>query len=97
MTVGATVTAGDVNSTAAQIARMVFNTFRAVEQFQEWLATKTENDLIALGFTSGEVAILKSSFTDLDKVRQVFEGSATQASAYDARTFAKQLLGCGLY
>lgn len=97
MSVGATSTQAEINATAAQIARSLFNTMRSIEQFDSWLDTQSEADLVARGFTSGEVAILKSAFVDLDKIRTVFEGTATQGSAYDARVFSKQLLGCGLY
>lgn len=97
MSVGATSTQAEVNATAAQVARSLFNTMRSVEQFKAWLDTQSESDLTARGFTSGEVAVLKSALGDLDTLRTVFEGTATQGTAYDFRTFSKLLLGCGLY
>jgi hypothetical protein len=97
MTVGATVSQVEINSAAAQIARQVFSGMNNVQQMKAWLDTQIDADLIALGYTSGEVAILKSAFTDLDKIRQIFEGSEIQATQYDARTFSKLLLGIALY
>ena len=44
------------------------------------------------GVHHGEVAILKSAFTDLDKLYGIFRGTQTQASGYDFTTFAGQLI-----
>ena len=97
MTVGATISQNEINSAAAQIARQVFGALNNVQQMKAWLDTQIDADLIALGFTAGEVATLKSAFTDLDKIRQIFQGLEVQATQYDARTFSKLLLGVALY
>lgn len=97
MAVGGTVTINEINSAASQIARQVFSALQNAQQMKAWLDGKLDADLIALGFSSGDVAILKSAFTDLDKVRQIFEGSITQSTTYDFRQFSKQLLGIAIY
>lgn len=96
--VGASVTAADINSTSAQLVRMVFSALTSVQQFKEGcLDTLTDADLIMLGYTAGEVALLRSAVGDLDQLRDLWDGGATLAVAKDFRVFAKRLLGTGLY
>jgi hypothetical protein len=66
---------------------------RNVQIFKAFLDTQTDAALQALGYSAGDVAVLRSAYTDLDKLRQVYEGVATQGTTYDFRTFAKQLVG----
>jgi hypothetical protein len=49
------------------------------------------------GYTLNEANQLKSAAADLDKLRTIFIGTATQATTYDFRTFSKLLLGPGNY
>jgi hypothetical protein len=97
MPVGLPVTKGDVNTTFTTVVRQLFNTFLIVQQFQGYLAATPDADLTAIGFTSGEVAQIKSAIADADQLRQVWEGTATRSPAYDYRTFTKLGLGTGLY
>lgn len=97
MALGGSITVADINSAAAQISRQMFSAMKNAQQMQAWLATQPDATLTALGYTSGEVATLKSAFTDLDKIRQVFEGTITQATTYDFRQFSKLLLGIAVY
>lgn len=93
MSVGLSSTKADIDAQAGQTYLQVREAFRAVQLLQAFLVTRTEGDLTALGYTAGEVAQLKSAYTDLDKLRGIFEGTQTQATAYDFRTFAKLLAG----
>ena len=60
---------------------------------KEYLDTKTEQDLIGLGYTSGEVAVMKSAYTDVNQLATIFTGAAALGVAKDFRTFLKQLWG----
>ena len=93
MSVGLTASKADIDAQAGNTALTVREAFRTVQVFQAWLLTQPDANLTALGYTSGEVANLKSAFTDLDKLRTIYEGTATQTPAYDFRTFAKLLVG----
>lgn len=97
--IGQQLTGADVNATAAQIARQLYSAMANVQRFEAWLAATPDATLTSApyGLQSGDVATLKSAFTDADKLRQIFEGSATQGSAYDFRTFLKQAIGTGLF
>lgn len=97
MPVGATYTKDEINNTAGQIARQVFAAFESVEQFKVFLDTKPDADLIALSFTQAEVTLLKSAIGDLEQLSNIFLGQVNLASVKDFTTFAKQLIGTGLY
>lgn len=96
MSVGLTTNKTDLDNRAASIALTLRNTFVQIKDFKTKLDTMTNADLQALGYaiSPDEAAILKSSFTDLDQLRTVYEGTGTRTPAYDYRTFAKQLTGC---
>ena len=93
MAIGLSASKADIDAQAGNTALTVREAFRTVQVFQAWLAATPDANLVALGYTAGEVATLKSAFTDLDKLRTIYEGTATQTPAYDFRTFAKLLVG----
>lgn len=97
MPVGIPVTKADVNTAYTTLSRQLHNTFQSIQQFQTYLTATPDADLVAMGFTSGEVAQIKSGMTDADQLRQVFQGTATRNPAYDYRTFLKLGLGVGLF
>ena len=94
---GLPVTAAEINNVAGSLIRGLFASMKSVTQFKAFLDTKSENDLVLLGFTTAEVAILKSAFVDLAALVAVFEGTGTRTPAYDHRTFSKLLIGVGVY
>jgi hypothetical protein len=93
MAVGFPALKTDVDARAGQLALTVRDTLRQVQIFKAWVDTQTDAALIALGYVQADVDRLRSSFVDLDKLRSIYEGTATQASTYDFRTFAKLLVG----
>ena len=93
MAIGLSASKADIDAQAGNTALTVREAFRTVQVFQAWLAATPDGNLVALGYTAGEAATLKSAFTDLDKLRTIYEGTATQTPAYDFRTFAKLLVG----
>lgn len=103
MTVGDQVTQAEINATALQIVRQLYSAFTNIQRFQAYLTATP--DATILGYPTGgsvalvqaDINVLKSAFTDLNLLRTVFEGTATQGSLKDFRAFAGQLLGPGLY
>ena len=93
MSLGYPVAKTDVDSNAGQMALTLRNNFGAIRNFKLWLDTRTDQDLINLGYTAGEVSTLKSAFSDMDQLRTIWEGAAALAGAKDFRTFAKLLTG----
>lgn len=67
--------------------------FEDVERIATWLAGKTDSEVIALGYTSDEVALIKSSFVDLDNLRKVAYGQQAQANANNFFFWGSKLRG----
>jgi hypothetical protein len=96
VSVGYPQTKSEVDSRAGQVALAVRATLsQDVKNFKAWLDTVSDAALQAApyGYSATEASQLRSAYTDLDKLRTIYEGTATQATAYDFRTFAKLLTG----
>lgn len=95
MAVGYPVTKAGVDAQAMQLVLDLRNTLEQIAKMKVWLDGQSEADLIALGYTGGEggeVALLKSSFTDLANLHKVAIGQQSQAEANDFLFFARRLL-----
>jgi hypothetical protein len=97
MSVGLAITKQEIDSRAGDIARGFQRHFNDVATLQSYLAQTADADLVALGYTQGEVAILKSAFTDLAQLTTIWSGSATLPAAKDFRTFVRQVWGVGAF
>jgi len=75
------------------LAIAIRNDFEGIVNFKLWLDAQTDPALVALGYTSGDIANLRSALIDLDKLGQIYRGTATQSTTYDFRSFAKFLTG----
>lgn len=98
MPIGLQPTKAEIDSVAGNIAREAQALFDRVRNFKYYLDGKTTADLVALGYVesnSTEVSRLKSAIADLDTLRLIYEGAATQPALKDFRTFARQLQGMG--
>jgi antibiotic biosynthesis monooxygenase (ABM) superfamily enzyme len=93
MSVGFPTDKGTVDQRVASVAWQLRSTFEQVATIKAWLDTQTDQDLIDRGYTSGEVAVLKSAYTDLDNLGKVAHGQQAQSPANDFFFWAKQLLG----
>ena len=93
MSVGLPATKPDIDVQAGSIALRLRDVMRDIASLQTYFAATPDADLIALGYTSGEVAIVKSASSDMNQLRTIYEGAATLGSAKDFRTFAKLLIG----
>ena len=93
--IGLPLTKTELDSVMGATARDIRLSLRRAADIKYVLDQKTTQDLVDLGYTAGEVAVLKSAYTDLSKLNDIFNGSATQATAYDFRAFAKQVWGTG--
>ena len=91
MAVGIYSTKADVDMRVGGLAQSLRDNLTAMGNVKLWLDAKTDPELTDFGYTAGDIATLRSAVTDLDKVRQIYLGAATQSSTYDFRTFAKLL------
>lgn len=99
MSVGIILDKTAVDNTIGILAKSLRQTLTNIGYYKQWLDTQTDTQLRnAYGYavSPDEVAVLRSAVADLDKLRTIFEGTATQATVYDFRTFAKLLWGLGL-
>jgi hypothetical protein len=104
MAIGIPVTVNDVNNIFGGIARDLDSTMTRVLQASLWLAAQTDAALEALptggaaaSILAADAAVLRSAWADLVQAAQIYQGLLSGANyhggaAYDARTFAKQLI-----
>lgn len=97
MAVGLPVTKDEIDTRAGDVARNFQRQFENVVTMQEYLLATPEADLIALGYTPNEVAVIKTAFADLSQLGRIWIGSEALAAAKDFRTFVRQLWGVGAF
>jgi hypothetical protein len=98
MSVGLTVTKLEIDTRAGEMAKAFQRMAGDVTTLQGFLNSATEQSLIDLGYTSNEVAVLKTAITDLNQLL-VFIGYGTEglATPKDFTVFLRQLWGVGAY
>lgn len=95
MSVGFTVTKGEIDSRVGDLARTFQKLFRDEVVLKSYFDSTTDPDLQALGYTLQEVATLKSAINDLDQLRLVAEGEQDITPAKDFTAFVRLLWGLG--
>ena len=97
MAIGMQQTKGQIDSTAGLFVQLQ-NVFDQIERVQTFLLATPDATLQAApyGYTAGEVAQLKSAFTDAVQLIGIYKGTQILAVAKDFRTFSKLLVGTGL-
>jgi len=90
----ASLTLAQINSIAGSLCLQMLNLMYQIQQFQSFLAA-TDLTQAPYSMAAADQNTLKSAFTDLDQLRQVFQGLATRTPAYDYRTFVKLIDGVG--
>lgn len=93
MSVGLAIDKNVIDSRVGNLVWQLRDQLSAVQRVQEWLSTKTDQELIDMGYSAGEVAILKSAFVDLSKLVNIANGQDTQSSANDFFFWADKLTG----
>jgi len=95
MSVGLPVSKSEVDNRAGQIAKSFQKAFNDVATMQSYLVQTPNADLVALGYTDQEVATLKTAYTDLAQLADIWIGKSSLPAAKDFRTFVRQLWGVG--
>jgi hypothetical protein len=83
---GQLVTASDIHQAAGRVALNLKVMFQQAVDLNEFLIAHTEQELVALGMTAPDVALVKSALADLAYMK---------ATAFDSSSFVKQLWGLG--
>jgi len=97
MSVGLAVTKNEIDTRSGDLARTFQRLFEDVVTLQGYLSATPDADLIALGYTGGEVATLKTAAADLTQLGTIWAGQAALPAAKDFRTFVRQLWGIGAF
>lgn len=93
MAVGISTNKMTLDSQSGMLAQQIQTWSRSATSLEGYLAGATEADLIALGYTSDDVALLKSAVHDMAQLASIFFGETTQDPAYDFRTFVARIGG----
>lgn len=93
MAVGYPWTKQSVDARAGHLVLTLRESLNGIQRLHEQLAGKTTQDLVEMGWTEEEVAVLKSAFVDLDRLARVAAGEETQAQPSDFWWFARHIVG----
>lgn len=97
MSVGLAVTKAEVDTRSGDLARTFQRAFEDVVTLQGYLEATPNADLEALGYTTDEVATLKTAGTDLAQLARIWAGTEALAAPKDFRTFVRRLWGVGAF
>lgn len=97
MSVGLPVTKDEIDIRAGDIARAFQRLFGDVVTMQQYLLATPNPDLVELGYTEDDVAVLKTSFTDLMQLADIWVGNEALPEPKDFRAFVQQLWGVGAF
>lgn len=90
--INANLTLSGVNQQAGSLCSQLQSVFHQIDEFQTYLLA---NDLtqapVLMG--SADQATIKSAFTDLEQLYQIYLGNQILGSAKNFTTFAKQIWG----
>jgi hypothetical protein len=98
MAAGRQVDRPEINSRAGGITATLYIAMREIKVLQGYLAATPDATLVAMGFTSQDVADLKSAFVDMDELRKAWDGVANSklTGTYAFQTFPSRLIGDGI-
>jgi hypothetical protein len=91
--IGLQLTRNQIDLQAGQVALELAKVMRQVAELHHFFLITPDSVLVSLGYSSAEVATVKSAFGDGDLLRQVYEGSASLPAAQDFRVNLSQLAG----
>ena len=97
MSVGLAITKSEINTHVGNLARSFQKNFKDVVTMQQYLADTLDVDLVELGYTQPEVAVLKAAFADLEQLGRIWIGTAALAAPKDFRQWVKKLAGIGAF
>lgn len=99
MSIGTPVAKSEVDLWSGQLSRDIDLWCMRVLRFKSWLDGMTDQALqdAPYGYSSGEVALLKSAVADLAQLATIRNGGAVLAQAKDFGAFSKQLTGIGMF
>lgn len=95
MSVGLKITKEEIDTRMGQLARDFQGLFADEIILKSFFDSTTDPTLVALGYTAGEVAVLKSAIADIEQLRRISVGEITLVASKDFTIFLKQIWGVG--
>lgn len=92
MSIGYPVTKQRIDAQCGDAIYQLREALARIQRIKLDLDEMSDADLQALGYSAGEVAIVKSSIGDLNALANVARGQGTQAAPNDFFFFARQLI-----
>jgi hypothetical protein len=90
------ITAAQVNQALGTIARDVNSALERVQPAAQFLQQNSDAELIAdYQMTQPDIDALRAAFTDLDTLRSIYRGQATQTASYNFRQNVRRIIGLG--
>jgi len=98
VSVGLPVTKQEIDSRSGDLARAFQRLAGDTSTLKGYLDGATEEVLVELGYTTNEVAVLKTAITDLQQLLvAIGYGNEALATPKDFTAFLRQLWGVGAY
>ena len=97
MSVGLPVSKGEIDSRAGDISRQFQALFNDVIILQSYLEATPNEDLVELGYSEQDVALLKTAFSELTQLSKIWVGAEALEQPKDFRAFVRQLWGVGAF
>lgn len=97
MSVGLGVTKNELDGRAGDLARSFQRSFQQVATLKSYLDATPDAELVALGYTQNEVAVMKTAISDLAQLTNIANGTAALATPKNFTTFVSQLWGIGAF
>lgn len=95
MSAGLAIQKASVDSEVGAIGRDLNLVVGRIVNFKSWLDGQLDADLTTLGYSSTDIANLRSSLSDAKQLADLYTGSATLTVTKDFRTFLKRIWGLG--
>jgi hypothetical protein len=95
MSIGLPITKNELDARTGDLARNFQRSFDDVITLQSFLTSTPDADLIALGYTTEEVASIKTAFMDLSQLERIWKGLEALPAPKDFTTFVRRLWGVG--
>jgi hypothetical protein len=93
MSIGYPQTKDTIDQKAGTVVLQTRQALEQAHQFKTYLDSKTEAELVALGYTSAEVTTLKAGITDLDSLYLVANAQRTVVANNDFFFNGRKLTG----
>jgi hypothetical protein len=99
MSAGYQVSAASLNNRTGDVAAQVFGAFAEIRKVKAFLDAYTAQGLVDTfpGIDLAAANDIKSAYTELEQLANIFDGAVNLGAAKDFRTFPKRLIGVGQY